>query len=31
MARLRRVKAAYDPACVFRDNFAVEPAETEAA
>ncbi len=25
LARLRAVKAAYDPACVFRDNFAIEP------
>jgi FAD/FMN-containing dehydrogenase len=31
LARLREVKAAYDPNCVFRDNFAVEPAESDAA
>ncbi|MHC2998341.1 LLM class flavin-dependent oxidoreductase [Microbacterium sp. HJ5] len=31
LARLRTVKAAYDPTCVFRDNFAVEPAESDAA
>ncbi|WP_337479944.1 FAD-binding oxidoreductase [Microbacterium yannicii] len=26
LARLRAIKAEYDPACVFRDNFAIEPA-----
>jgi hypothetical protein len=26
LARLRAIKAAYDPTCLFRDNFAVEPA-----
>lgn len=31
LQRLRRVKAAYDPTCVFRDNFAIEPAESDAA
>ena len=31
LARLRAVKATYDPTCVFRDNFAVEPAESDAA
>jgi alkanesulfonate monooxygenase SsuD/methylene tetrahydromethanopterin reductase-like flavin-dependent oxidoreductase (luciferase family)/FAD/FMN-containing dehydrogenase len=31
LERLRAVKAAYDPTCVFRDNFAIEPAESEAA
>ncbi|HEY9307150.1 MAG TPA: LLM class flavin-dependent oxidoreductase [Microbacterium sp.] len=30
LARLRAIKAAYDPACVFRDNFAVEPAADAA-
>lgn len=30
LARLRAVKATYDPACVFRDNFAIEP-EADAA
>ncbi|HKP07321.1 MAG TPA: FAD-binding oxidoreductase, partial [Microbacterium sp.] len=29
--RLRRVKAVYDPTCVFRDNFAIEPAASDAA
>lgn len=26
LARLRAIKAQYDPTCVFRDNFAIEPA-----
>ncbi|MCC2032983.1 LLM class flavin-dependent oxidoreductase [Microbacterium allomyrinae] len=26
LERLRAIKAAYDPSCVFRDNFAIEPA-----
>ena len=25
LARLRAIKATYDPTCVFRDNFAIEP------
>lgn len=31
LERLRRVKARYDPTCVFRDNFAIEPAAADAA
>lgn len=31
LARLRAVKAQYDPTCVFRDNFAIEPAQADAA
>ncbi|GAB2849600.1 LLM class flavin-dependent oxidoreductase [Microbacterium insulae] len=31
LARLRAVKAAYDPTCVFRDNFAIEPAAPAVA
>lgn len=31
LARLRAVKAAYDPTCVFRDNFAIEPAESDTS
>lgn len=31
LERLRQVKAAYDPTCVFRDNFAIEPAASDAA
>lgn len=31
LARLRSVKAEYDPTCVFRDNFAIEPAEASDA
>lgn len=31
LERLRAVKAQYDPTCVFRDNFAVEPAAASAA
>lgn len=30
LARLRAVKAEYDPTCVFRDNFAIEPASDAA-
>ncbi|MCH6230712.1 LLM class flavin-dependent oxidoreductase [Microbacterium sp. CFH 31415] len=30
LERLRAVKAAYDPTCVFRDNFAIEPAADAA-
>ena len=31
LARLRRIKAQVDPAGVFRDNFAIEPAVADAA
>lgn len=31
LERLRAIKAAYDPTCVFRDNFAIEPAESADA
>ncbi|MCP2635309.1 LLM class flavin-dependent oxidoreductase [Microbacterium sp. HD4P20] len=31
LQRLRAIKAAYDPTCVFRDNFAIEPAEAADA
>ena len=31
LERLREIKAAYDPTCVFRDNFAIEPAESADA
>ncbi|WP_194409744.1 LLM class flavin-dependent oxidoreductase [Microbacterium cremeum] len=30
LARLRRIKGQYDPTCVFRDNFAIEPAADAA-
>lgn len=31
LARLRAIKAQYDPTCVFRDNFAIEPSAADAA
>lgn len=31
LARLRDIKAQYDPTCVFRDNFAIEPSAADAA
>jgi len=31
LARLRRIKAQFDPAGVFRDNFAIDPAVADAA
>ena len=31
LARLRAIKATYDPTCVFRDNFAIEPEAADAA
>ncbi|NLP85051.1 LLM class flavin-dependent oxidoreductase [Microbacterium sp. CFH 90308] len=31
LERLRAIKAAYDPTCVLRDNFAIEPAESADA
>jgi alkanesulfonate monooxygenase SsuD/methylene tetrahydromethanopterin reductase-like flavin-dependent oxidoreductase (luciferase family) len=30
LSRLRSIKAQYDPSCVFRDNFAIEPAADAA-